>query len=273
MNLHGAPYDWRLAPDGHNGGSISAFYPRMKALIEQTVLANGGLAAHLITHSLGGPTVLAFLNGQSHAWIEQNVASFIPIAGKSTSMRPSQAHVTKIHLYVHDAGPWGGSTEMLLSQVSGFTFGIPGAPYHYLHRFQASAASGALDCRTHRQKRPSSIIRVRALRLMQEFSYFQQRLRSEMNQSCPHLIAATQQGNCGNCCVILGYSNSWQSMTRLQCQERISPASGRHQFQHMRSGDLARHEQQSATAIHGHFPPQNTPQLRACGLRRTEMAW
>jgi hypothetical protein len=35
-----------------------------------------------ITHSLGGPTILYFLNRRSLAWKDQFIASFIPIAVK-----------------------------------------------------------------------------------------------------------------------------------------------------------------------------------------------
>merc|ERR1711965_1040196 len=75
-NMHGAPYDWRKAPDGHATG----LYPQLRVLLEETVARNGK-PAHVITHSLGGPTALGFLNRQSDAWLAQHVASFAPIAG------------------------------------------------------------------------------------------------------------------------------------------------------------------------------------------------
>ena len=77
-----------------------------------------------MAHSLGGPTILAFLNGQSDGWVRRHIASFVPVAA-----------------------PWGGSTEMLLSQVSGFTFGIPGAPFNYLHQFQVRCHNGSCSPR------------------------------------------------------------------------------------------------------------------------------
>ena len=60
INMHAAPYDWRKAPDGHATG----MYPKLKALLEDTVARNGK-PAHVITHSLGGPTALGFLNLQN----------------------------------------------------------------------------------------------------------------------------------------------------------------------------------------------------------------
>jgi len=113
--LHGAPYDWRKAPDGH----VSGLYPKLRSLIEDTVARNGR-AAHLITHSLGGPTALGFLNMQSAAWRAAHVASFAPISG-----------------------PFGGSSEQLKAYVSGDNFGIPFVPSDYLQPIQVSAASGA----------------------------------------------------------------------------------------------------------------------------------
>ena len=51
VNLHGAPYDWRLAPDGH--AAPGQYYDKLKALIESSV-TNNGRKAVIVTHSLGG---------------------------------------------------------------------------------------------------------------------------------------------------------------------------------------------------------------------------
>jgi len=40
---------------------LAGYFSKLKALIEKTVDANKA-KAHLVTHSLGGPTILAFLN-------------------------------------------------------------------------------------------------------------------------------------------------------------------------------------------------------------------
>jgi len=117
VDLHGAPYDWRLAGDGHT--LPGQYYSKLRSLIEATVVRNNGTAAFLIGHSLGCPTTLYFLSLQSTAWLSKHVAGFIALAGV-----------------------WGGSTKMVLSIVSGDNFGAP-VPDDYLRRVQRSAASGA----------------------------------------------------------------------------------------------------------------------------------
>jgi len=122
LNLHGAPYDWRMAPDGHAGAYAAyggSYYARLKALIETTTAANNA-RAHLITHSLGGPTVLAFLNLQTAEWKARHIASFIPISG-----------------------PWGGAVEQVEASISGNNLGVPLIPDDYLKPVQCTAASGA----------------------------------------------------------------------------------------------------------------------------------
>jgi len=63
-DLRGVPYDWRLPPDNH----LSDFYPRFQSLVEETYELNGQTSVHLITHSLGGPVTLYFLNSMPRAW-------------------------------------------------------------------------------------------------------------------------------------------------------------------------------------------------------------
>ena len=117
VDLHGAPYDWRMAPDHHT--APGQFYDRLQALVERTSKSNGGAKVHLIAHSLGGPTTLMFLNTRSPGWVEQHIASFVPINA-----------------------PWGGGTAMALSDVSGYEFGLSVVPTGYLKPVQDSSASG-----------------------------------------------------------------------------------------------------------------------------------
>jgi len=98
QNLHGAPYDWRIpAPFIGTVG----WYSMLQQLIETTSQANGNLPVHIITHSMGGPTGLYFLNNMPQAWKDTYVASFIPIAG-----------------------PWTGSPKALRAVLSGDNFGL-----------------------------------------------------------------------------------------------------------------------------------------------------
>lgn len=116
-DLHGAPYDWRLAPDGH--AAPGAYYDKLRKLIETSVAANDNAGAHIVTHSLGGPTILGFLRRQTSDWLQHHVASFIPISA-----------------------PWGGAARMALADVAGDNFDIPLVPMDYLKDVQDSAASG-----------------------------------------------------------------------------------------------------------------------------------
>jgi len=116
VNLHGAPYDWRLAPDGH--AAPGQYYDKLKALIESSV-TNNGRKAVIVTHSLGGPTINGFFHIMGTEWVKAHVQSFVPISG-----------------------PFGGAAEMTLSEVSGDNFGVPFLPMDYLKPVQTSAASG-----------------------------------------------------------------------------------------------------------------------------------
>lgn len=98
QNLHGAPYDWRLPATflEKNG-----WYADLQNLIETTYTNNGNLPVHVVTHSMGGPTGLYFLNSMSQSWLDTYIASFTPIAG-----------------------PWTGAPNALRAILSGDNFGI-----------------------------------------------------------------------------------------------------------------------------------------------------
>jgi len=121
VDLHGAPYDWRMAPDGWS--QPGDFYEQLRALLERTVAANGG-PAHLVTHSLGGMAILGFLASVPQAWKFKHVASFVPIV-------PSFA----------------GSVSNLLTFAYGFDPAIP-IPHDYLRPLYNMLPSGALQLPT-----------------------------------------------------------------------------------------------------------------------------
>ena len=97
-NLHGAPYDWRLGPDGHS--AAGQYYDKLRSLVENTYSANGNTTVTIVTHSLGGPTVLGFLRRQPAEWKARHVRAFAPISA-----------------------PFGGTSSMCLAMVSGDNFG------------------------------------------------------------------------------------------------------------------------------------------------------
>jgi len=83
-DLHGAPYDWRLAGDGHavrTALGVGGFYENLKTLIEQTVDRNGEPAS-IVAHSLGCPTMHYFFHSYvSSTWLGKFVKQFVPMAG------------------------------------------------------------------------------------------------------------------------------------------------------------------------------------------------
>ena len=93
-NIRAAPYDWRLAADQlYSRG----YYNNLKSLIEQMYTSNGGRKVTLVSHSMGGPVTLFFLN---------NVVT-------------QQWKNTYIYAFVSIAGAWSGGNKILQSQISG----------------------------------------------------------------------------------------------------------------------------------------------------------
>lgn len=99
-NLFGAPYDWRVPTTDHEL-TEQKFYANFKALVESARAKNGGKKVQIVTHSMGGPTALRFFNLQTQAWLDENIASFLPIAA-----------------------PWSGSPKALRAVLSGDDFGL-----------------------------------------------------------------------------------------------------------------------------------------------------
>lgn len=56
---------------------------------------NGNRSVHIVTHSLGGPTTLFFLNAMTQEWKDTYIKTFTPIAG-----------------------PWAGASAALRAVVS-----------------------------------------------------------------------------------------------------------------------------------------------------------
>lgn len=112
-DLHGAPYDWRMAPDG-----LTSYFFKLKNLIERSYVQNGNMSVILLTHSLGGPVSLAFLNTQPQKWKDIYIRAFLPLAG-----------------------PFGGVPSIAESLTSGDNFGIPVIPMDYLYQIQVNSPS------------------------------------------------------------------------------------------------------------------------------------
>ena len=100
VNIRGAPYDWRLAPDSL---SRLGYYGKLRNLIEETYTKNKDTSVTLICHSLGCPTVLYFLNSHvSATWKKQYINHLVTLAGA-----------------------WAGSVLTIRSLISGSNFMIP----------------------------------------------------------------------------------------------------------------------------------------------------
>ncbi|CAK9076008.1 unnamed protein product [Durusdinium trenchii] len=118
-----APYDWRLAGDGHEQrrNGVGGYYPHLQALIEQAVQANGQPAV-VLSHSLGCPTILYFF----HKYVSD------------------QWKAQYIHGWVALSSPWMGGTTLVQSYLGGWTLGLPTwlVPHDYVRRVQVNASSG-----------------------------------------------------------------------------------------------------------------------------------
>ena len=122
--LRGAPYDWRLAPDGlnqtvHGSASNMSYFNRLKNLVEETYLMNQNKRVVLISHSMGGPVALSFLQQQTYKWKSTYVAGFMPLSP-----------------------PFGGAVSTVLALVSGDTLGVPIVSHSIFHPIQSTCASG-----------------------------------------------------------------------------------------------------------------------------------
>jgi len=99
QDLRGAPYDWRLPADYQ---AKNGWYAALQELIEETYTLNGNKPVVIITHSMGGPTALWFINNYvTQQWADQYIKSFMPIAA-----------------------PWSGAPNALRAVLSGDNFGL-----------------------------------------------------------------------------------------------------------------------------------------------------
>ena len=62
--------------------SQSGYFAKLKNLIEETYSANGNKKISLISHSLGCPYTLVFLNKQTKDWKDKYILQWITLSGK-----------------------------------------------------------------------------------------------------------------------------------------------------------------------------------------------
>jgi lysophospholipase-3 len=99
VSLRGAPYDFRKAPSKKfffffhsllNSSyclfktildELQDFFVNMKALVEDTFTQTNGQKIVFITHSMGSPMTLYFLNRQTQEWKNKYIKTWISLAG------------------------------------------------------------------------------------------------------------------------------------------------------------------------------------------------
>uniref|UniRef100_A0A1I8P7E8 Group XV phospholipase A2 n=1 Tax=Stomoxys calcitrans TaxID=35570 RepID=A0A1I8P7E8_STOCA len=75
-NIRGAPYDFRKAPNEHK-----QFFIDLKKLVQDTYEENSKTPVTFITHSMGSPMTLVFLQQQTEEWKTKYVERQISLAG------------------------------------------------------------------------------------------------------------------------------------------------------------------------------------------------
>ncbi|CAG0887974.1 unnamed protein product [Cyprideis torosa] len=112
QNLMGAPYDFRKAPNEQQ-----QFLQNLKLLIEKTRKSTGRPIS-LVTHSMGSPLALYFLQRQSSSWKKENIQQFISLAGC-----------------------WGGAIKAIKVFLSGDNLGVFVVNAHTVRQEQRSSPS------------------------------------------------------------------------------------------------------------------------------------
>ncbi|KAL9958911.1 hypothetical protein ACROYT_G035986 [Oculina patagonica] len=74
VTVRAAPYDFRYGPE-------TEYLAKLKELIEDTYSANGNKKITLMSHSLGCPYSLVFLNKQNKDWKDKYILQWITLSG------------------------------------------------------------------------------------------------------------------------------------------------------------------------------------------------
>lgn len=76
VNIRGAPYDWRKAPNEHD-----EFFRNMTKLVEETYYANNNTRVMLVAHSMGNPMTLYWLNNYvNQEWKDKFIRYFVSLS-------------------------------------------------------------------------------------------------------------------------------------------------------------------------------------------------
>ena len=76
LNVRGAPYDWRKAPD-----ELDFFFRNLTNLVEETYYANNNTKCMIVAHSMGNPMTLYWLNNYvSQEWKDKFIRYFVSLS-------------------------------------------------------------------------------------------------------------------------------------------------------------------------------------------------
>ena len=81
--------------------SQSEYFSKLKTLIEDTYSANGNKKITLMSHSLGCPYTLVFLNKQTQDWKDRYILQWITLSGKkkNKSDLSFEAHSSRLQTF------------------------------------------------------------------------------------------------------------------------------------------------------------------------------
>ena len=77
VNVRGAPYDWRKAPN-----ELGEYYAQLTKLVEDSYYTNSNTKVILVAHSMGNPIALYWLNRVVNpVWKSEFIRSFVSLGG------------------------------------------------------------------------------------------------------------------------------------------------------------------------------------------------
>ena len=83
-------------------GSATQYFKKLHKLIEDTYHTNGNEKIMLLSHSMGAPYTLYFLERQPQEWKDKYIQAWITISGKSTEFTYVVTYCIKIIVIVID---------------------------------------------------------------------------------------------------------------------------------------------------------------------------
>jgi lysophospholipase III len=77
VNIRGAPYDWRRAPN-----ELDLFFKNLTTLVEETYTLNNNTQVMLVAHSMGNPISVYWLNNYvNQEWKDKYIRMLVSVSG------------------------------------------------------------------------------------------------------------------------------------------------------------------------------------------------